>query len=33
MKETWKKIHPYFLDFWQYLVIIVIMVLAAVFIL
>lgn len=33
MKETWKKISPYFLDIWQYLVIIVIMVVAAIFIL
>jgi hypothetical protein len=33
LKEKWKKISPYFIDFWQYLVIIVIMSLAAIFIL
>lgn len=33
MKESFKKIYPYFLDIWQYLVIIVIMILAAIFIL
>lgn len=33
MKETWKKFYPYFVDIWQYLVIIVIMALAAIFIL
>jgi len=33
MKETWKKLSPYFVDIWQYLVIIVIMALAAIFIL
>ena len=33
MKETWKKLSPYFVDVWQYLVIIVIMIIAAIFIL
>jgi hypothetical protein len=33
MKETWKKLSPYFVDIWQYLVIIVIMAAAAIFIL
>jgi hypothetical protein len=33
MFEKWKKIAPYFVDFWQYLVIIVIIGLAAIFIL
>jgi hypothetical protein len=33
MKDTWKKYAPYFVDIWQYLVIIVIMALAAIFIL
>jgi hypothetical protein len=33
MKEAWKKYSPYFVDFWQYLVIIVIMIFAAIFIL
>ena len=33
MSERWKKIAPYFVDIWQYLVIIVIMIIAAVFIL
>jgi hypothetical protein len=33
MKATWKKLSPYFVDVWQYLVIIVIMVIAAIFIL
>jgi hypothetical protein len=32
-KEDWKKISPYFIDVWQYLVIIVIMIIAAIFIL
>ena len=32
-KETWKKISPYFVDVWQYIVIIVIMIVAAIFIL
>jgi len=32
-KETWKKLSPYFVDIWQYLVIIVIMIIAAIFIL
>lgn len=32
-KETWKKISPYFVDVWQYIVIIVIMIIAAIFIL
>jgi len=32
-KENWKKYSPYFVDIWQYLVIIVIIALAAIFIL
>ncbi len=28
-----KKLHPYFIDIWQYLIIIVIMIIAAIFIL
>jgi hypothetical protein len=32
-KENWKKISPYFVDIWQYIVIIVIMIIAAIFIL
>lgn len=32
-KEDWKKIAPYFVDIWQYIVIIIIMVIAAIFIL
>jgi hypothetical protein len=32
-KEKWKKLSPYFVDIWQYLVIIVIMIIAAIFIL
>ncbi len=32
-KESWKKLSPYFVDIWQYLVIIVIMIIAAIFIL
>lgn len=33
MKEQWKKMAPYFVDIWQYLIIIAIMIAAAVFIL
>jgi hypothetical protein len=33
MNERWKKIAPYFVDVWQYLVIIAIMIVAAIFIL
>ncbi len=33
MKENFKKLYPYFVDVWQYLVIIVIIGLAAIFIL
>lgn len=33
MKEIWKKLSPYFVDAWQYIVIIVIMIIAAIFIL
>jgi len=33
LKENWKKLSPYFVDFWQYLVIIIIMIIAAIFIL
>lgn len=32
-KDNWRKISPYFVDIWQYLVIIVIMIIAAIFIL
>lgn len=32
-KNNWKKLYPYFVDVWQYVVIIVIMIVAAVFIL
>lgn len=32
-KENWKKLSPYFIDVWQYLIIIVIMIVAAIFIL
>lgn len=32
-KENWKKFSPYFVDIWQYIVIIVIMIIAAIFIL
>ncbi len=32
-KESWKKLSLYFVDVWQYLVIIVIMIIAAIFIL
>jgi hypothetical protein len=32
-KENWKKLSPYFIDIWQYIVIIVIMAIAAIFIL
>jgi hypothetical protein len=31
--SNWKKLYPYFVDVWQYLVIIVIMIIAAIFIL
>jgi hypothetical protein len=33
MIAKWKKIAPYFVDIWQYLAIIVIMIIAAIFIL
>lgn len=33
MKETIKQLSPYFVDVWQYLLIIVIFILAAIFIL
>ncbi len=33
LKEKWEKLSPYFVDVWQYIVIIVIMIIAAVFIL
>lgn len=33
MQDRWKKIAPYFIDIWQYLAIIVIMIIAAIFIL
>jgi len=33
MLKGWKKIAPYFVDIWQYLIIIVIMIIAAIFIL
>jgi hypothetical protein len=32
-KDSWNKISPYFVDVWQYIVIIVIMIIAAIFIL
>ncbi len=32
-KDDWKKISPYFVDIWQYIVIILIMIVAAIFIL
>jgi hypothetical protein len=32
-KDNWKKISPYFVDIWQYIVIILIMIIAAIFIL
>ena len=33
LKESFKKYHPYFVDIWQYVVIILIMIMAAIFIL
>lgn len=33
LKDSWNKLYPYFVDFWQYLVIILIMILGAIFIL
>ena len=33
IKEIYKKYEPYFVDFWQYIVIIIIFILAAIFIL
>lgn len=33
LKESWKKYSPYFVDIWQYLAIIVIIAVAAIFIL
>lgn len=33
LKESWKKLSPYFVDIWQYIVIIVIMIIGAIFIL
>jgi hypothetical protein len=33
IKESFKKLYPYFVDVWQYLVIILIFILAAIFIL
>jgi len=33
MKEFFKKYHPYFVDIWQYLIIIIVMIIAAIFIL
>jgi len=33
LKDIFKKYHPYFVDIWQYLIIIVIMIIAAIFIL
>ncbi len=32
-KNTWKKFSPYFVDIWQYVIIIIIMIVAAIFIL
>lgn len=31
--NNWKKLYPYFVDVWQYVVIIIIMIIAAIFIL
>lgn len=31
--NKWKKMYPYFVDIWQYVIIIVIMIIAAIFIL
>jgi hypothetical protein len=33
LKDLLKKYHPYFVDIWQYLIIIVVMIIAAIFIL
>lgn len=33
LKRKWKKYYPYFIDVWQYLLLILIFILAAVFIL
>lgn len=33
IKETYKKLYPYFVDVWQYIVIILIFIIAAIFIL
>ncbi len=33
LKESFKKYYPYFVDVWQYVLIIVIMIIAAIFIL
>lgn len=33
IKKTYKKFYPYFVDVWQYIVIIVIFIIAAIFIL
>lgn len=33
LKQSWKKYAPYFVDIWQYLVIIVIIAAAAIFVL
>lgn len=32
LKEKWKKYSPYFVDIWQYLVIILVFIIAALFI-
>ncbi len=31
--NSWKKLYPYFVDVWQYVAIIIIMIIAAIFIL
>jgi len=33
LKETWNKYSPYFVDIWQYIVIILVMIIAAIWIL
>jgi hypothetical protein len=33
MKDSWKKLAPYFVDVWQYIVIIIVFIIAAIFIL
>ncbi len=33
IKETWQKLKPYFVDVWQYLLIIILFIIAAIFVL